>query len=191
MDYEIIIPDECVKYIRYQRSKLNASRVPNDEDVKRLHAEWVRRDFDGMEPFLPEKVDTILEIGCGMAALQVLLHRKYPDAKIRLLDGDKVTREGGGGYDKNPDVYNSRRHTEMLLAANGVKVDRWYPLNTKQVLTADLIISTASMGYHYPVSTYRLNGTVIADLRRCSEELRGELIFVGPKYDRRIFKMGA
>jgi hypothetical protein len=184
MEVDLVIPDACVPYIRMQRSRYIERKCPDPEEVKRRYAAHVAEDFAGMEPHLPATVNSILEIGCGMAALQVFMKSRYPDARLELLDGDKVTREGGGGYDDKPDVYNSRAHTEMLLAANGVKVDRWHDLNTKDLLEADLIISMASWGYHYPLATYRTRGLHIVDLRRGPEKQRGKVIFTGPKYDR-------
>lgn len=185
----IVIPDECVPFIRFQRSRYNERKVPDPEEVKRRYAAHVAEDFAGMEPHLPEHVDSILEIGCGMGLIEVFMKHRYPDARLELLDGDKVTAPGGGGYSDKPDIYNSRAHTEMLLAANGVKVDRWHDIGTKELLQADLIISMASLGYHYPLNTYRLRGFCIVDLRRGSEAARGTVAFEGPKYSRCVFSM--
>jgi len=184
MQPDLIIPDACGPYIRWQRSRYNERKVPDPEEVKRRYAAHIAEDFAGMEPHLPERVDSILEIGCGMAALEVFMKRRYPDARLELLDGDTVSREGGAGYSDKPDVYNSRVLTEMLLGANGVTVDRWHDIGTRDLLEADLIISMASLGYHYALSTYRLKGLVICDLRRGPEPTRGKIIFAGPKYDR-------
>lgn len=189
MSLELVIPDACVPYIRFQRSRYSASKVPDPDEVKHRYAAHVAEDFAGMEPHLPASVCSILEIGCGMAALQVHMKRRYPDARLELLDGDTVTREGGAGYSDKPDVYNSRAHTEMLLAANSVMVDRWHDIGTKELLEADLIISMASLGLHYPLSTYRLKGLCIIDLRRGPEPVRGKIIYNGIKYERCLFEM--
>ena len=186
---EVVIPDECVPYIRYQRSRYAEAKVPDPEEVKRRYAAHVAEDFAGMEPHLPENVSSILEIGCGMALLEVHMKRRYPDARLDLLDADTITRDGGAGYSNTPDQYTSRALTEMLLAANGVKVDRWHDIGTKALLEADLIISMASWGYHYPLSTYKTRGLHIVDLRRKSEPRRGKVIFEGPKYDRCLFTL--
>lgn len=189
MKPELIIPNECVEFIRYQRSRYKQEKVPDPEIVKQRYAAHVAEDFAGMLPHLPDGVETILEIGCGMAALQVFMKQRYPDSRLELLDGDTVSNRGGAGYSQNPDIYNSRRHTEMLLEANGVTVSRWHDINTRELLKADLIISMASLGFHYPLNTYRLNGLCIVDLRRGSEKQRGQVIFEGPKYDRCLFRM--
>ena len=185
---DLVIPDACIPFVRWQRSRFIVAKVPDPEEVKRRYAASVAEDFVGMEPYLPAHVDSILEIGCGMAALQVHMKRKYPGARLELLDGDTVTREGGEGYSDKPDVYNSRAHTEMLLEANGVKVDRWHDIGTKELLEADLIISMASFCYHFPRSTYRIKGFAILDFRLGKgKNPLGKVIFVGPKYDRVAF----
>jgi hypothetical protein len=186
----LIIPDEAVKFIRFQRSRYIERKVPDPEEVKRRYAAHVAEDYAGMEKYLPEKVEKILEIGCGVAAIQVFLKKRYPDAKLELLDADTVTAEGGAGYhhDKQ-ELYNSRAVTERLLEANGVKVDKWHEVGTKELLEADLILSMASFGYHYPRSTYRIKGFAILDFRRGVEKMPevGKIIFNGPKYDRIAF----
>lgn len=194
---DLVIPDECVPFVRWQRSRFVKAKVRDDEEVKRRYAAWVAEDFAGMEPHLPARVDDILEIGCGMAAIEVFLKRKYPHAHLSLLDGtgeniaerDTPQETGKGGWQDTLKPYNSRAHTELLLAANGVKVDRWIDIGTKEHLQADLILSMASWGYHYPLATYDVEGLVICDLRRGKEKPRGTVIFKGPKYDRCLFRI--
>lgn len=192
MQPDLIIPDECIPYIRYQHSRFNADKVPDPQEAKRRYAALIHEYFLGMEPHFPARVDTIIEVGCGLAAIEVFIKRKFPAAHLTLLDGDTVTREGGGGYSDNPDVYNSRALTDMLLAANGVKADRWLDIGTEELLQADLIMSMASWGLHYPFASYRADGFVICDLRRANEGKKiaaiqaagGKSIFTGPKYER-------
>jgi hypothetical protein len=172
-----------------QRSRYVERKVPDPEEVKRRYAAHVAEDFAGIAQHLPEKVESILEVGCGVGALQVFMKARYPQARLELLDADTVTAEGGSGYSTRTEVYNSREHTEMLLGANGIKVDRWHEVGTKELLESDLIVSLASLGYHYPFSTYRLKGFCIIDLRRGQERTRGKIIFSGPKYDRCAFQM--
>lgn len=188
MQPELIIPDACVPFIRMQRSRYSEAKVPDPQEVKRRYAAHVAEDFAGMGPHLPDGVTSILEIGCGVAALQVYMKRRYPDARLALLDGDVTTREGGAGYSSTPDVYNSRAHTELLLAANGVTVDRWHDIGTQDELVADLVISMASWGFHYPLAMYRTRGLHIVDLRRGPEKARGKVIYTQPKYDRCVWQ---
>jgi len=181
------VPDECVPYIRWQRSRFQSDAY-TDQDVKREYARWVQRDYEGMRRWLPKRAETVLDIGCGMAGIDVLLSRHYPEAKIRLLDGDGDAVVEGQGYNPESKPYSSRALTEKLLAENGVKVDHWYDVGTDELLEADLIVSLASLGYHYPLSTYRLKGFVICDLRKKREFTRGTMFFTGPKYARCAFQ---
>ena len=186
----LIIPDAAVQYIRFQRSRYNRSRVPDPKEVKRRYAAHVAEDYATMKDHLPEKVEKIIEVGCGVAALQVFLKHHYPESRLELLDADVITAEGGAGYHRDKrELYNSRSITEALLGANGVKIDRWHDVGTKELLEADLIISMASWGYHYPLSSYRAKGFAIIDLRRGPEKTRGKIIFAGPKYDRCAFHL--
>lgn len=193
---DLIIPDECIPFIRYQHSRFNAEKVPDPQEAKRRYAALIYEYFLGMEPHFPKRVDTIIEVGCGLATIEVFIKRKFPHAHLTLLDGDTVTREGGGGYSDHPDIYNSREHTEMLLAANGVKVDRWLDIGTKELLKADLVMSMASWGLHYPFASYSADGFVICDLRRANEGKKiaailkagGKSIFTGPKYERMAWR---
>lgn len=201
---DLIIPDSCVKYIRWQHSRFMAAKVPDPQEAKRLYGELIYQYFLGMEPYFPKKVESIIEIGCGMATIEVFIKRKYPDAHLSLLDGtgENIVKNGTpeevgkGGWNDTLEPYNSREHTEMLLNANGVTVDRWIDIGTKEHLKADLILSMASWGFHYSFDTYDPEGFVICDLRRGQESKRinaikaagGKLVFEGPKYDRMAWR---
>lgn len=185
----LVIPNECVPFLRMQRSRYGAAKVPDDEVAKERYGAHVLEDYENMKPHLPAGVKTILEIGCGIGALSVHLKRHYPEAALHLLDADTVTRDGGAGYSNKPDQYNSRAVTELMLSANGFTVDKWYNIGHKGLLEADLIVSLASWGFHYPLSTYRAKGLAIVDLRRGVEKPRGTIIFNGIKNDRHLFVM--
>lgn len=145
----------------------------------------VENDFSMIEPYLPEKVTSILDIGCGMAGIDVHLKRKYPDARLELLDGDGETPVYNFNDSCTP--YNSREATEELLLANGVAVDRWHNIGTKDQLEADLVVSLISWGFHYPLSAYKVRGFCIADIRRDKQRVKGSIIWKAPKSDRCAF----
>lgn len=147
----------------------------------------VERDFSQIEPFLPESVDSILDIGCGMAGIDVFLKRKYPDAHLCLLDGDG--EKFGAGWNATLEPFSSRAIAGKLLNANGITVDRWYDIGTKEKLEADLVISLLSWGFHYPLDTYTVSGFVICDLRVDRERPRGKVIAETKKYNRCAFDL--
>ena len=133
----------------------------------------VAQDFEQIAPFLPEKVNTILDIGCGLAGIDILLKQKYPDARLMLLDSDGKAENFRGGFDNEMLPFMQRTETERFLESNGVNVNQWLDVGTKETLAADLIISLYSWGWHYPLETYKVKGLAIADLRGTS---KGKLI---------------
>jgi hypothetical protein len=141
----------------------------------------IQADYKHILLFLPVQVTRILDIGCGMAGIDVLLKRHYPDAELWLLDSDGD--EQRNGWNKSLGAFSSRSAADELLALNGVKADRWIDVNTKEPLKADLVISLASWGYHYPLSTYDVTGFCIADLRRKVEPQRGQIV---SEYEKRL-----
>lgn len=118
-----------------------------------------------------------------MAGIDVLLARLYPSAELWLLDGDgQETRDGW--FDERLEAFSARKPAEELLHVNGTKFTGWLDINTPAHLEADLIISLASWGYHYPISTYNVTGYCIADLRTSEEKPRGTVIQNYPKRNR-------
>lgn len=174
------IPSECLKWIQLHRTHL---KNPYEYGAD------VEKDFKQIEKYLPEKVDSILDIGCGMAGIDVFLKRKYPEAKLTLLDSDGET--WGAGWNNKMVPFTNRSCAESLLFANGVQVDEWKDVGTFELLEADLIISLLSWGFHYPLNTYNVEGLCIVDLRRGREEPRGDIIATTDKYNRcRFAKKG-
>lgn len=170
----LVIPDECRRFIAMQR--------PGGDYAKDIAA-----DFAMIEPHLPESVSSIVDIGCGVGGIDVYLKRKYPNASLTLLDGDG--EDVSYGFKEKCGTYNNRKITGEFLSANGVKVSSWLPVGYDGIVSADLIISLLSWGFHYPLSTYRVDGFCIADLRKPSEPIRGKVIRDWPKSARCAFTM--
>ena len=159
------VPDECLKWIVLHRTH--------------LYVRSIEEDFNGMEPYLPSECSSILDIGCGMAGIDVLLARRYPHAQLHLLDGDGDESNFRGGMKPSMLPFNSRGAADQLLAANGVTKQVWHDIGT-QDLKADLVISLLSWGWHYPLETYRVRAkTTIADVR---EKRAGTCILVHPNF---------
>jgi len=167
----LIIPPECKKWTLLHRTVGD-------------YADTVMSDFRNIEPHLPERVDSIIDIGCGMAGIDVFLKQKYPAATLTLLDSDGQTANVGLSPDAG--AGGNREAAEALLAANGVKPDKWMDIGTKEPLIADLIISLLSWGFHYPLTAYTAIGLCIADIRH-GQRIPGTVIFKGQKSDRAIW----
>lgn len=169
---EVIVPEVARAFIARHRDCYKTGKGGFTFSLK--------EDLGRIQSVLPKKVARILDIGCGMAGIDVVLKRIYPAAELWLLDGDGVDPRDGWLDERG--AFSSRDAANALLAANGVKADRWINVNTKEALEADLVISLASWGYHYPLSTYNVTrGLCIADLRKAKEPARGKVLVEYPK----------
>jgi len=54
--------------------------------------EKIVRDFNMVKEWLPIRVNTILDIGCGMGEIDILIQQSEGISKIYLIDGDGTTR---------------------------------------------------------------------------------------------------
>lgn len=214
MTSRLSIPDEAVRYILFQRTEYSVTPitllyrhllnhlpfplpVPNlvfpvearlrKRSIKALYGRDMAREFASIAPFLPAGGSAILDIGCGVAGIDVLLHRHYagrsaadrgPD--LYLLDKTRTETSVYYMFKQRGAFYNSLEVARKLLVANGVPERRVHLLeatsrNEIAVQTkVDLVLSLISWGFHYPVETYvdRVRGlladggVVILDVRK-------------------------
>jgi SAM-dependent methyltransferase len=124
----------------------------------------------------------VLDIGCGVAGIDVFLYRHYAGRAPRLflLDRSRIEASLSYGFKPDQEFYNSLPVARELLLANGVGADDIVLVeaterNEIRVDTqVDLIVSLRSWGFHYPVDAYldeavrvlAPRGTVILDVRR-------------------------
>lgn len=189
MDFEIDPPEESLRYILYQRSDgfrltkgriarflrrrvfpiipmhrtlaILESRVWRDETIATFNRD-MRSEFETMAPHLPARGRRILDIGCGVAGLDVLLARRFAaDApEILLIDRTQIDPSVDATFEKRGTFYSSLEVARTMLEANGVAADQI----TTQTATDDskvaadgpfdVVLSTLSWGFHFPVSSY-------------------------------------
>lgn len=167
----MFIPDGCMEWVRLHRT---------DVQTKADYVDSIEEDLALITHYLPDKVDSILDIGCGMAGIDVFLAKRYPAATLNLLDGDGPASNWRGLFKDTMEPFNSREAANALLAANGVTGQVWHDIGT-QDLKVDLVISLLSWGWHYPLSNYRVEAkTHIADLRY-PQEMLGVKMMAHPK----------
>jgi len=221
-------PDGAAKYILYQRTGiLKTTPIPkiftelchtrnmaiSINSVlykKKIYEEYtriMRTEYDRIKDALPSKSESILDIGCGLALIDVFLYEHYGGlADIFLLDKTFIAHTVYYGYKPTGCYYNSLSFSREMLVNNGVSSDKIHcqeatPDNKINFLAKhDLIISLASWGFHYPVSTYLerahkiLNegGVLIIDVRRDTDGIMAirqkfgncTTIYTRPKYSR-------
>jgi SAM-dependent methyltransferase len=230
----IKIPNKALKYILFQRTdfsiyttlrwplrivmnkripiynlaiKLEALLLPGR--TKRLFSLDMEKEYQLMKSALPEKLETILDIGCGVAGIDIMFHKHYESRGINphfyLLDKTEVNSKVYYGLEKTAAYYNSLDVAKKLLVVNGVEDSH---INTQEATGVpifpdtkfDLIVSLISWGFHYPVDTYldevysilKSGGRLIIDIRRGSggkEKIEAKfgsisMVNVGIKHDR-------
>lgn len=201
------IPDEAVRYILFQRTaylrftrSIFYRRIPGSVQAAvygpavALEA-WVRRDaikaeysndlrgeYESIRNFLPARCSAILDIGCGVAGIDVFLADTYRPERPRivLLDRTRTETEVFYGFKNKGAFYNSLEVARSLLMANGLpegSVELVEATDNNDINVSgkvDLVISLISWGFHYPVETYLHkshqiltdNGRLIIDVRK-------------------------
>ncbi len=211
---DFAVPDEAVKFILLQRTglqkfnfricrKLGLSYYPHfchwESKLRRdtvipQFAESILADYDEIQSHLPKQVSSILDIGCGVAGIDVALNRHYSSGtpRFHLLDRSTVSSKVFYDFHAEAAYYNSLDAAKSMLMKNGVDASRITCLEAtdKNEIAApagiDLVISLISWGFHYPVTVYLAEvcrvlspaGAVIIDIRKDSsglDDLRGQL----------------
>ena len=206
------IPDEAVQYILFQRTSylklsrnwfcrklkklspiflyntfVKAEAYFRADTIKRLYCEEMSIEYETIKDHLPQTCQNILDIGCGMAGIDIFLSRHYQsDTNIDyfLFDKTEINRKVFYGYKEKSAFYNSLILVKRFLTLNGIDESKIHPIevpsnNQISIDTSfDLVISLISWGFHYPLSQYLddvyelLNdsGTLILDLRKTTED---------------------
>jgi len=181
----MIITPDMEKYILLQRTGYG------DANVLKCYTEDIQKDYQSIKEYLPEKCNRILDIGCGLAGIDLLLYNHYKgDTELHLFDYNKTDDKIHYGYHKTASVYNSLDLSGAFLKNNGVEKkkiglhDASFMFPVRQY---DIIISLLSLGFHYPVDTYLSEmimckpKIIILDLRKHSEQLRHLLSYFDVK----------
>jgi len=166
----MVIPSEAKYLIDLQRSGYKDIIKDYDTDMQ--------KEFNDIKEYLPNKCDNILDIGCGLCGMDVLLAMYYNnDVTLNLVDKDVIEDIIYYGYKEKTSFYNSFTIAEKILRSNKINKFRFINANCGSALVGlekqDLIISLLSCGYHYPVETYieKINelltddGVLIIDIR--------------------------
>ena len=130
--------------------------------VAELFSNEMYAEYKAMEEFLPKKVNSILDIGCGIGGIDVFLnaHYKSDDLKLYLLDKTEMPRKVYYGLMEKGCFYNSFKSVVHFLTKNGISEKQIFiqEANERNTIdfdaTFDLVISLISWGFHYPVSVY-------------------------------------
>lgn len=190
----LLVPDDAYPYLQMQRGAISDMR--GDQAVWLQHyTDAVFSEFDSIEPYLPKRCDSILDVGSGLGGIDALLNRHYGgECQVTLLDGvdDKPMMES------HAKTFNHMGIAKKFLGINGVKQIDYIDANSRTWAAPrffDLIVSFKSWCFHYEPARYLdlvINAsiskqtTIIVDVRRDKPqwltELREEFTFLDTIY---------
>lgn len=181
----ISVPSMCLPLLREQRTHYTPGR-----ETEQYSAE-LERTFEHIKSAVKTPPRRVLDIGCGMAGIDVFIAREWPECEIHLLDKDGVSEVINAGYHANSDEfshYHDFGAALWLLASNGVE-NEIVAHSQLPDIEFDLVISLLSWGFHYPLTTYAPRGTgqVIVDARKGQPMPRHEVLYESTKYKRISF----
>lgn len=170
----MIVPDSCLPLLYEQRTHLTALRHYGEELRETYHS------FADALPIPVGRPARILDIGCGMAGIDVFLYQHYRYYKHRpeivLADKQGVANVIVCGFQPSKDHfshYHDFSLARQLLAVNGVpesQLTTW-DLHDQGLpdTPSDVVISLLSWGFHYPIADYQPvvapGGVIIAECR--------------------------
>ena len=142
---------------RITRSFIETRRAAT---IGRLYRDDVDATLDLIQPWLPARVETVVDIGCGLGGFSLGLWLRFPDTlrKLYLLDRSAMSRDLHFGFRGEAAFYNSLAEAERFLLLNGVPGEVIHTVDVGKdpypEPAADVVISTFAWGFHFPVGTY-------------------------------------
>lgn len=200
-----VVPRTGVKLEPEQITALCYQRTQYLSRLGALYEQEMRATLEELRPHLPARIEHVLDIGCGLAGIDLLLARAYPGAHFTLLDRNGFETKRRVGWVQHVNdfaAYNHLDATDRFMHINGVQRRRYATHDIGAVpfpkQPFDLVISLLSWCFHYPAETYarqiRLapGGVLIVDVRRGTDtSALGEpaaVVHVGEKHDRLLFR---
>lgn len=128
----------------------------------------------------------IMDIGCGVAVIDLLLAQYLPNSKFYLLDKEGFNFYPGVYYDPNYPEYNSWEPVHDAIHATNLDSSRFNILSPSDSWPeqVDVITSYLSYCWHYPKDTYwknvlstlKIGGKLILDVRNLPDkDIVGEI----------------
>ena len=147
-----------------------------------------KSEIDTFKDFLPRYCKNIMDIGCGLGIINILLNKFYNDKiSFYLLDKNRIDKKIKYGFSSNYESYNDLNETKRILLENNISESNLFLFDVEKNIQInnkiDLVISLKSMGYHYPFETY------LELLRKCCTENTTFILDVSVDvFDENLFK---
>jgi SAM-dependent methyltransferase len=205
MEFKPIIPKAAYPFLRAQRGAV--AHVQAKDTWKVAYAKTITDIYAMIEPHFPRHCRNLLDVGSGLGAIDVLIHRKT-SANVYLLDGTAAAHTTKLYRKPINDMMVARE----FLHANGVRLEGYYSPGLQltsfgaEPYAFDLVVSFASWCFHYPPRDYiefiakrlRRGGRLIVEVRRGRPDYVAELLAqpirlvalagVGEKFERHVYE---
>lgn len=143
------------------------------DDAARLKADMTLAEFAKISAFLGP-LDSLLDIGCGLALMSVLIARSTGAKQVHLLDGAGEADKRQMGFHAATEAWFDVRLGEQVARDNLPGVDVYAHTEFPLGIRCGLVTSFKSWGHHYPVRQYLSpvldtlvpGGHLIIDLRK-------------------------
>lgn len=160
MDKGIVIPDDVVKYILFQRTgyikyaKGKLFMLINKygpwsyyekavaweagfrkEQIKDLFQQDIYNEYLKIRDHLPSTCNSLLDIGCGVGGIDLFLFRHYhqnPSLQLYLLDKTLINKRVFYNYRSKGAFYNSLPATKNVLNMNGIPAENIHLLEATE-----------------------------------------------------------
>lgn len=154
-DKQIRLRKKFGRYI-FTNFLINFFQIKN---IEKISEDLFKKEFETFKNFLPNNLKNIMDIGCGLGIIDILLNNFYQkEINFYLLDKNKIDPKIKYGFSSNYESYNNLDETKNLLIENGIKIDHLNIFDVDKTIEIsakmDLVISLKSMGYHYPIDIY-------------------------------------
>ena len=147
----------------------------------------MEREYRSMKEFLPDNCSRILDIGCGIAGIDIFLNEHYSNRSVDfyLLDKNEIEERVYYMYEEKGAFYNSLDLAKSTLVINGVEENHVHLIEAadnndiNMDKSVDFVLSLISWGFHYPVGVYLdkvydllvEEGVLILDIRKNTDGL--------------------
>ena len=130
-----------------------------NKDILKATKDLFQKEINTIKNFLPNEVENIMDIGCGLGIINIFLDKIYSnEVNFYLLDKNRIDNKIKYGFSSDYESYNDLNETKKILLDNGIKSNRINIYDVDQNIDInkkiDLVISLKSMGYHYPFENY-------------------------------------
>ena len=149
--------------LKHQRClKFNKDEIEeelNHEQKTTIYSRYYG-SYYSIKQYLPENPKKILDIGCGLAIVDIFLFCHYycnKNIKFHLFDKTRIEKKVWGGFRETAAFYNNMDYVaEICEDANltNFELIDATKQNLSKLVDLDLVITTISWGFHYPISMY-------------------------------------